>query len=219
MRYKAVLFDLDGTLLDTLSDLAAALNAARQMNGLGAQDTDLIKSFIGNGRRKLIERSLGADPGEYDEDLAAKLLTDDSQYYNSHCMVNTKPYDGIVDLVRRLKSDGLKICCITNKADETAKILIDHFFPDMFDIVTGSVPEVPVKPDPEMVSRCLIKLGLQESECIFIGDSEVDIMTAANAGMDSVSVCWGYKTREFLEQEGASRICTRPLDLRRYIYD
>lgn len=219
MRYKAVLFDLDGTLLDTLSDLAGALNAARQMNGLPAQDIEQIRSYIGNGRRKLIERSLSTDPGEYDEELAVKLLTDDSRYYNSHCMINTKPYDGIVDLIRRLKSDGIRICCVTNKADETANTLIGHFFPDMFDIVAGSVPEVPVKPDPAVVERCLIKLGLQESECVFIGDSEVDIQTAANAGMDCISVCWGYKTREFLEREGAMRICTRPLDLRRYIYD
>ena len=217
MRYSAVLFDLDGTLLDTIDDLAAALNAARQMNGLPPQDLALVKSFIGNGKRKLIERSLSDDPGVFDDAFADKLMSDNIQYYNSHCMVQTKPYDGMEELIRRLKSDGLKICCITNKDNEPAQALIGRFFPDMFDYVSGSMPGVAVKPDAEPVMRCCDKLGIDTGRCVYIGDSEVDIQTAVNAGMDSVSVCWGYKTREFLEQEGAMQICSRPLDLRRYI--
>ena len=216
MRYSAVLFDLDGTLLDTIDDLAAALNAARRMNGLPPQDLALVKSFIGNGKKKLIARSLSDDPGTYDEAFAEKLMSDNIQYYNSHCMVQTKPYDGIVDLIMRLKSDGLKICCITNKDDEPAKGLINHFFPDMFDYVAGSMPGVAVKPDTEPVDRCLNKLGITPDRCVYIGDSDVDIKTAENAGMDSVSVCWGYKTREFLEQAGAMSICSRTLDQMRY---
>lgn len=217
MRYSAVLFDLDGTLLDTIDDLVAALNAARQMNGLPPQDPELVKSFIGNGRKKLIARSLEDNPGTYEDAFAEKLAEDNVQYYNSHCMVQTKPYDGMVDLIRRLKSDGLKICCITNKDNEPAQVLINHFFPDMFDYVSGSMPGIAVKPDIEPVERCCDKLGLDPGKCIYIGDSEVDIQTAANSGMDSISVCWGYKTREFLEQSGAMRICSKPLDLRSYI--
>ena len=217
MRYSAVLFDLDGTLLDTIDDLAAALNAARRMNGLPPQDLELVKSFIGNGKQKLIERSLADDQGAFDEAFKEKLMSDNIQYYNSHCMVQTKPYDGMEELIRRLKADGLKIGCITNKDNEPAQALIGHFFPGMFDYVSGSMPGVAVKPDAESVERCCDKLGIDTDSCVYIGDSEVDIQTAANAGMDSVSVCWGYKTREFLEQAGASRICSRPLDLRRYI--
>lgn len=217
MRYKAVLFDLDGTLLDTLSDLAGALNAARQMNGLPPQDLELIKSFIGNGRRKLITRSLSDDPGTYDSSLEEKLFTDNSQYYNSHCIVQTRAFDGITDVIRRLKADGLKICCITNKDNDPAQMLIEHFFPCMFDYVSGAMPGVAVKPDAEPVMRCCDKLGLDPVSCVYIGDSEVDIQTASNSGMDSISVCWGYKSREYLEQSGAKRICSRPLDLRSYI--
>lgn len=219
MRYSAVLFDLDGTLLDTIDDLASALNAARQMNGLPPQDLKLVKSFIGNGKKKLIERSLADDHGTYDEAFADKLMSDNIQYYNSHCMVQTKPYNGIVDLIRRLKSDGILICCITNKDDEPARGLIEHFFPGLFDYVAGSKPGVAVKPDAEPVDRCLNKIGITPDRCVYVGDSEVDIKTAQNSGMDSISVCWGYKTREFLEQSGAMRICSNPLDLRRYIYD
>ena len=217
MRYSAVLFDLDGTLLDTIDDLAGALNAARVMNGLPTQDLALIKSFIGNGRRRLIERSLTDDPGTFDDALADKLIADHIRYYNSHCMVTTKPFDGIEELIRRLRSDGLKICCITNKDDVPAQVLISHFFPDMFDYVAGSMAGVEFKPDPGTVLKCCDSIGVTPDRCVYIGDSEVDIQTAANAGMDCISVCWGYKPRGFLEQNGAANLCSNPVDLRRFI--
>jgi len=213
MRYKAVIFDLDGTLLNTIDDLARSVNAARQMNGLNGQDTELIKTFVGNGRVKLIKRSLDADPGVYDDQLLQKMLEDNASYYNSHCIGVTKPYDGISELLIRLKGAGIILACISNKDDEPSSELIEHFFPGLFDYVAGSRPGVPRKPEADAVITCMDSLGLSPEECVYIGDSDVDIKTAINAGMDSISCDWGFKTREFLISSGARKICSRPADL------
>ncbi|MCR4688303.1 MAG: HAD-IA family hydrolase [Saccharofermentans sp.] len=213
MRYKAVLFDLDGTLLNTIDDLAKAINAARKMNGLKEQDTELVKSFVGNGRVKMIQRSLANDPGEYDDRLLTRMLEDNESYYNSHCIGVTRPYDGISELIVRLKEAGVKIACISNKDNEPSCELISHFFGDMFDYVAGSMPGVPRKPDPAAILTCMDKLGVSRNECVYIGDSDVDINTAVNAGIDSISCEWGFKTRDFLMKSGAKKICTKPSDL------
>ena len=127
MRYRLACFDLDGTLLDTLGGLTSSLNAARRMNGLAPQTEEQVKSFINNGVVKFIERSLNADPGEYSEELKNKVLKDNVSYYDSHCIENTRPYNGIVESLMRLKSEGMLLACVTNKNDEPARKLIDHF--------------------------------------------------------------------------------------------
>lgn len=213
MRYKAVIFDLDGTLLDTIEDLAKSVNAARQMNGLGAQDTELIKTFIGNGRAKLIRRSLDNDPGEYPEELFDRVFQDNASYYNSHCLGVTRPFDGITELIVRLKGAGYKLACISNKDDEPANELMEHFFPGLFDYVSGSKAGVARKPDPQAVNICMEYLDVQPCDCVYVGDSDVDIKTAENSGMDSISCDWGFKTRSFLVENGARKICSRPSDL------
>lgn len=217
MRYRLACFDLDGTLLDTIGGLTSGLNAARRMNNLAPQTEEQVMTFINNGVVRFIERSLTADPGEYSEELKLKLLKDNVSYYDSHCLDNTKPYNGILEVLTRLKSDGMMLACITNKNDEPAKILIDHFFPGLFVYVRGSMEGVARKPSSEPVDKCLDALGVKNSEAVYIGDSDTDIKTAENSGLDIISCTWGYRTREFLVENGAVNICSDPLDLRRFM--
>ena len=214
MRYKLACFDLDGTLLNTLGGLTRSLNAARRMNNLALQTEEQVKSFINDGVVKMIERSLAADPGAYNESLKQSLVKDYTAYYNSHYLEETKPYNGIAEVLIRLKADGMLLACVTNKNDEPAKRLIDHFFPKIFDYVCGSKEGVEKKPSPEPVERCMAYFGVQNSDTIYVGDSEIDIMTALNCEMDCISCTWGYRSRRFLVENGALFICTEPIDLR-----
>ena len=213
MKYKLACFDLDGTLLDTLGGLTSSLNAARRMNNLSPQTEEQVKTFINNGVVKFIERSLAADPGEYSEELKDKLLKDNVTYYNSHFLENTHPYNGVVEVLTRLKSEGMFLACISNKDDEPARNLTDHFFPGLFDYVSGSVEGVERKPSYEPIERCLFKLGVENRDAVYIGDTDTDILTARNSRMHCISCTWGYKTREFLMENGAETICSNPLDL------
>ena len=217
MRYRLACFDLDGTLLDTLGGLTFSLNAARRMNGLNAQTEEQVRSFIGNGVTKMIERSLTADPGSYSEELKQKLLKDNVSYYDSHYLERTKPFNGITEVLTRLKSDGMLLAVVSNKNDEPSHKLIDHFFPGLFDYVGGSMEGVERKPSSEPVERCLNKLGVKNSEAVYIGDSDTDILTAKNSGMDIISCTWGYRTHEFLVENGADNICTDPVNLRSFM--
>ena len=217
MRYRLACFDLDGTLLNTLGGLAQSLNAARRMNGLAPQTEEQVSSFINNGVVKLIERSLAADPGEYTEELKQKLLKDYIAYYNSHYLEKTFPYNGITEELIRLKSDGMMLACVTNKDDEPSQKLIEHFFPGLFDYVRGSVEGVERKPSYEPVEKCLFALGVENGDTVYIGDSDIDIRTAENSGMDIISCTWGYRTRDFLMKNGASKICTAPVDIRSFM--
>ncbi len=217
MRYKLACFDLDGTLLNTLGGLTLSLNAARRMNNLGPQTEEQVRSFIGNGVTKLIERSLAADPVDYSEELKFNLLRDNINYYNSHYLEKTHPYNGITEVVMRLKSDGMLLACVSNKNDEPTQKLIEHFFPGMFDYVSGSKEGVQRKPSPEPVEKCLYALGIDEADAVYVGDSDTDIKTAKNCGMDIISCTWGYRSREFLMENGAQHICTDPMDLRSFL--
>ena len=187
MRYRLACFDLDGTLLDTIGGLTSSLNAARRMNNLAPQTEEQVITFINNGVVRFIERSLA------------------------------KPYNGIQEVLNRLKSDGMLLACVSNKNDEPAKILVDHFFPGLFDYVSGSVEGVERKPSPEPVMKCLDALGIEKSEAVYIGDSDTDIKTAVNSGLDIISCSWGYRTREFLMENGAVNICSVPVDLRSFM--
>ena len=214
MRYKLACFDLDGTLLNTLGGLTRSLNAARRMNNLAPQTEEQVTTFINNGVVKMIERSLAADPGDYSTELKERILKDYIAYYNSHVLEETRPYNGMMEALLRLKADGMKLACITNKNDEPAQKLIKQFFPDIFDYVKGSVEGVERKPSPEPIEKCLYSLGIENSDTVYVGDTEVDIMTAVNSGIDSISCTWGYRSRRFLVENGALFICTEPVDLR-----
>lgn len=217
MRYRLACFDLDGTLLDTLGGLTFSLNAARRMNNLEPQTEEQVRTYIGNGVVKFIERSLTASPGNYTEELKMRLLKDNNAYYDSHYLEKTHPYNGIMEALTRLKSDGMLLACVTNKNDEPAQKLIEHFFPGLFDYVRGSVEGVERKPSKEPVEKCLLSLGVDNGEAVYIGDSDTDIKTADNSGLDIISCTWGYRTREFLMENGAVNICSAPLDLRSFM--
>ena len=161
MRYKLACFDLDGTLLNTLGGLTRSLNAARRMNNLAPQTEEQVTTFINNGVVKMIERSLAADPGDYSTELKERILKDYIAYYNSHVLEETRPYNGMLEALLRLKADGMKLACITNKNDEPAQKLIKQFFPDVFDYVKGSVEGVERKPSPEPIEKCLYSLGIE----------------------------------------------------------
>lgn len=217
MRYRLACFDLDGTLLDTLSGLVNALNAARRMNGLAPQSEEQIKSFIGNGVEKMVERSLENDPGTFDDTLKQRLLDDRIRYYAANCLYETHPYDGITEAVLRLKSSGMMLAVVTNKDEVPTSILIKHFFPGVFDYVCGTMPGKPRKPEPEVIGMCLDTLDVAPEDCVYIGDSEVDILTAKNSGLDLISCDWGYRSREYLIDNGAGTICSDPADLWRLL--
>lgn len=217
MRYRLACFDLDGTLLDTLGGLTFSLNAARRMNNLEPQTEEQVRTYIGNGVVKFIERSLTASPGNYTEELKMRLLKDNNAYYDSHYLEKTHPYNGIMEALTRLKSDGMLLACVTNKNDEPAQKLIEHFFPGLFDYVRGSVEGVERKPSKEPVEKCLLSLGVDNGDAVYIGDSDTDIKTADNSGLDIISCTWGYRTREFLMENGAVNICSAPLDLRSFM--
>ena len=200
-RYKGVFFDLDGTILDTVGQLAHSLNEARKAAGLEPQEKDLIRSKVGNGVRRLVEWSIEDDDADIEE-----IMTNYRSYYNAHCCDNTYPYDGIGELLKTLKDSGVKLFVVTNKSDGPAVRICEHFYPGLFDKVKGHRDLCPHKPDPMLVNEILDEFEMKPSECCLVGDSDVDIMTAGNAGLRAVSVTWGYKSEGFLVQNGAINI-------------
>ena len=197
--YKLAIFDLDGTILYTLKQLNISFNIALGSVGLPGLDIDTFKGYVGNGARKLVERSAP----DSDDDIREKILSDYRTYYNAHCTENTYPYDGIVDLMKTMRDQGMRIAVVTNKSDSTSKILMDHFFPELIDEVRGHREGVHHKPDPTLVNEVLTKLDISPEESVYIGDSDVDILTAVYSNMPCISVTWGYRSREFLIENGA----------------
>ncbi len=196
---RLVIFDLDGTLLNTIDDLCRSVNFALNSEGLHERSLDEVRSFVGNGIRKLIERSV---PQGTDIDTEERVFSVFKAHYSSHSMVSTVPYGGIDELLRALKSRGILLGVVTNKADGPAKALMAHFFPDTFDSVVGERENVRKKPAPDSVLETVQVLGCDLGDTVYIGDSEVDFYTAENAGCGCVLVSWGYRTREMLEGFG-----------------
>lgn len=214
MRYKLAIFDLDGTVLNTIGGLTHAVNAALAMNGLPERSRDEVQAMVGNGTRKLIERALGenADPA-----LIAKVYSDYQQYYADNCSYDTFPYDGVPEMLRALNDAGVKCAVVTNKPDLPARKLIEEHFGTLIAVTHGNVPEVPVKPDPTFVHMTMEELGVSSEETVYIGDSDVDIKTAAAAGTECISVDWGFRTREFLIENGARIIFSDPFEVADYL--
>jgi len=214
MGYKLAIFDLDGTVLDTIGGLANAVNEIRMRNGLEPQSKELIATMIGNGTRNLIKRSLKLDNRG---DLEEKFMNEYIDFYRDNCNVDTYPYAGIKEMLIKLNDAGIKCAVVTNKPDAPAKILIKEHFDGLIEEVHGNVPGIPVKPDPTFVFETMKNLNASLPETVYIGDSEVDIQTAANAGIRCISVDWGFKTHEFLKENGAEVICSDPDTLLDYI--
>lgn len=207
---KAIIFDLDGTLLNTLGDLRNAANEALRLRGLPPRSLEEIQCFIGNGVRNLMRRCLpeGAPDTEIDAALA-----DFKRYYGAHLCDSTVPYDGISELLCELRKRGMKVGVLSNKLDAATQTLIRHYFPGQADVVFGEHSDIPRKPDPTSCHMVMEQLGVQPEEVLYVGDSGVDMQTARNAGLTAVGVTWGFRSRAVLLENGAHALIDRPEQL------
>jgi phosphoglycolate phosphatase len=203
MNYKAAIFDMDGTILNTLDDLADATNRALEENSLPVRTTDEVRNFVGNGIRKLIERAVPAGTAKT---VIEKVHADFSAYYAKHCADRTQSYEGIVPMLASLRAAGIKTAVVSNKDDYAVQTLARVYFPAMFDAVAGVRSGIRKKPAPDTVFEVMKRLAVEKEPCVYIGDSEVDIETAENAGIPCISVAWGFKGRPFLEEHNAQNI-------------
>lgn len=210
MKYKLAIFDLDGTTLNTIEDLAISLNYALEKSDFPKRSLTEVLSFVGNGIQKLIERGV-PDGTSYEKTKA--VFDDFTVHYKEHCADNTRPYDGIIDMLNTLKNKGYLLATVSNKADYAVQILCRDYFPGLFDAVAGEKPEIRKKPAPDTVNIILEKLNIRREDAVYIGDSEVDIATAKNANMDCISVDWGFRTREQLIEAGAAKIVSSPNEI------
>lgn len=203
MKYDVVIFDMDGTILDTLEDLAAALNDALARNGLPRRTREEVRRFVGNGIRKLIERGVPAGTGASDIDEVQAAF---NEYYRVHYADTTRPYAGIPELIRALRQGGCRTAVVSNKPDYGVQELCNKYFDGLFDFAVGERQGIRKKPAPDSVFEVLKKFRCAPEKAVYIGDSEVDVETARNAGVACVCVDWGYRDREFLVLSGADKI-------------
>lgn len=203
----AVIFDLDGTLLNTLGDLRAATNHALEVRGLPPHSMEEIRQFIGNGIRLLICRAMPEGTPEAEIDAA---LDDFKAYYAAHIHDRTVPYDGIPQLLTALKKRGIQVAVLSNKIDSASQQLIEYFFPGKTDVVFGEHVGVPRKPDPTSCQMVMQQLGVQPEQVLYVGDSGTDMQTAKNAGLYAVGVTWGFRSKEVLLKYGADVLVHRP---------
>ena len=209
-RHTTLLFDLDGTLLDTLGDLTASVNFSLQQHAfptISAQDT---RRFLGDGYAKLIERAIpeGASNPHF-----SRCLEEFAEHYNRNMMCHTKPYPGILDLLAELKRKEYQMAVVSNKNNVAVKTLVEHYFGKYIQTAIGASAEIAHKPDPSSVHKALEELDANPNTTLYVGDSDVDILTARNAGLPCVCVSWGFCDKEFLKKNGASTIIDRPMDL------
>ncbi len=203
----AVIFDLDGTLLNTLGDLRAATNHALEVRGLPPHSMEEIRQFIGNGIRLLICRAMPEGTPEAEIDAA---LDDFKAYYAAHIHDRTVPYDGIPQLLTALRKRGIQVAVLSNKIDSASQQLIEYFFPGKTDVVFGEHVGVPRKPDPTSCRMVMQQLGVQPEQVLYVGDSGTDMQTAKNAGLYAVGVTWGFRSKEVLLKYGADVLVHRP---------
>jgi phosphoglycolate phosphatase len=211
---RLVIFDLDGTILDTLADLTGSVNFAMGRFGFAPRSIDEVCAFVGNGIGKLIERAV---PAGTDEAVVAQALSVFKEHYGEHCADLTKPYDGVPDMLRRLRASGVKVAVLSNKADYAVVKLCAKYFDGLTDLCAGEIEGVPRKPSPEGVNRILDKLGIDSCDAVYVGDSDVDIATARNANMDEILVSWGFRGREFLAEHGAKIVVDTPEEILSYV--
>lgn len=201
MKYKAVLFDMDGTLLDTLADMAAAVNHILSVHGYPLRTAEEVRAFVGNGARKLMERAL---PPDVTGDAFEALLEEYRQWYEAHACVKTAPYPGVPAVLAALHRAGVRCAVVSNKPDGATRELAARFFPGL--PAFGQQDGIPAKPAPDMVYHALAELGVEASAAAYVGDSEVDVALARNAKLPLVAVSWGFRGREALEEAGAALV-------------
>lgn len=212
---KAVLFDLDGTLINTIDDLAGASNYMLRHFGYPEFSVEDYKYKVGNGMRKLMERALPENHRtKADIDAAMDVFM---PYYGEHSLDKTKPYDGMADTLKKLREMGIKTAVITNKAHAAAVKILDNMLPNCFDVIFGQREGVPTKPDPTSTNMVMKELGVSPNECIFIGDSGVDMQTANNVGSFALGALWGFRTKDELNANGAMAVIEKPCDILKFI--
>lgn len=211
MRFDTVLFDMDGTLLDTLADICSAANYTLRAMGYPERTLAEMRRFVGNGAEMQMRRALGAAA---DEETVKRALEIYKPYYAAHCQVETRPYAGVTKLLAALKREGFRMAVVSNKPDEAVKPLARQHFGTLLDAAMGETAQRRRKPAPDMVNDALAALGAEKARAVYVGDSEVDIETAQNAEIACISVCWGFRDREQLAQAGAEEIATDARELR-----
>lgn len=209
-----IIFDLDGTLLDTLEDLTDAVNYALNTYHMPTRTIDEVRCFVGNGVRTLMIRAVpqGEENPRFEEVFAAF-----KEYYGEHCNDKTRPYDGIMELLKTLKKQGYVLGIVSNKIDSAVKELNRKYFADLIYVAIGEREGVQRKPAPDTVLTALQELGKEKKNAIYIGDSEVDIATAMNVGIPCISVLWGFRSVEFLKENGADNFAKEPADVLRFL--
>ena len=212
MKYDTYIFDLDGTLLDTLADLAASTNYALRTHGMPEHSIDDVRRFVGNGVRKLMERAI--PNGEANPDFEATFATF-RDHYMHHSLDTTRPYPGIPEALAELKAKGCRLAVVSNKMMAATVELCRHFFTDTIEVAIGEheAEGIRKKPAPDTVFAALRELGVNKSGAVYVGDSDVDVQTAANSGLPCISVLWGFRDRDFLIQHGAKTFISAPSEL------
>ena len=198
-KYKTVIFDLDGTLLDTLGDLCDSTNFALARFGFPERTLAEVRSFVGNGIGKLIERAV---PNGTESDVCAEVLGAFKAHYAENCNNKTHAYDGIEWLLKKLKAENIKIAGVSNKVDSAVKALCEQYFAEFVTIAIGETADIRRKPAPDTVFAAMKLLGAEKESTVYVGDSEVDVQTAENAGIDLIAVSWGFRDRQELEKLG-----------------
>ena len=219
MKYDIVIFDLDGTLLNTIGDLAASVDYVMRSRNLPEHTNAEYRQMVGGGIKRLVERALPAElaaNGEYVEECVTQFR----RYYVDNIDRHTVPYDGMYDLLHRLRKEGVQVAVASNKFQHGTDRLVSKFFGDVdFVAVEGNREGAPLKPDPQIVNNILHKAGVEHSKAIMVGDSGIDIRTAAAAGIDSVGVAWGFRFAEELYEAGATRVVTTAEELETVLFE
>ena len=210
MAIKTIIFDLDGTLLYSLEDLKDSVNFVMKKHGFREYTIDEVREAIGNGVRLLMERIL---PKDIDKNLFEECLSEFKENYSKNMYNKTKPYDGVLDMLKALREEGYKIAVLSNKFDSAVKELSSKYFGELVDLAVGQKEGVKEKPSPLGIQEIAKELDTDVETCIMVGDSEVDIQTANNAGIDCISVTWGYKNIDFLYDNGATKLVYAPKDI------
>lgn len=207
---KLYIFDMDGTILNTIDDIAGAINYVLDMHGYPRHTVDEVKSFVGNGLKRALELSL---PDGVAGDVLNQLFTELVAYYNEHSNIMTRPYEGIVEVIHKLREQGKIVAVVSNKRVEAVRDLCDIYFAGCFDMALGDQDGIARKPAPDMTNMVIEHYGTCKDKCVYIGDSDVDLMTARNTEIDCIAVTWGFRTREFLIEHGAEIIVDSPWEL------
>lgn len=203
MRYQTAIFDMDGTILETLEDMCASVNVTMDHVGYPRRTMDEVRHFVGNGAAKLIERCMpaGAEDPRYPAALEFYRA-----YYDAHAQIKTGPYPGIPELLNQLSREGVRLAVVSNKPDEAVRALTERYFPSVFPVAIGNRDGWATKPAPDSVYEAMRLLGARRESTVYVGDSDVDVDTARNAGLDSVIVTWGFRDEDFLRAHGAQHL-------------